>query len=270
MKSSTVGSEKRMCCRNQNLNNFQEMAKTNDYRQTLKKLDDWIPFLKKESGLPGPRGNLELAHVVAEEGNKGQFEQFLSFKAEENTPEVFLVFCGVVGLGRLAASEPKLFDGLREYASDRRWRIREAVATGLQLVGDQDMDLLLREMQKWSRGNWYEKRAAAAALAEPRLFKQPKHTKQVLQVLDKITASMENAENPKDESFKVLRQGMGYCWSVAAAALPEAGKPLMEKWLNSHDKDIHWMMKENLKKNRLIKMDADWVKACNSRLEQIT
>jgi hypothetical protein len=243
------------------------MTKLNAHRQTLKQLNDWIPFLLKESGLPGPRGNLELAHVVAQKGNKKQFEKFLSFEAKENTPEVFLVFCGVVGLGKLAAGEPGLFDRLRPYASDTRWRVREAVATGLQLAGDQDMDLLLKEMQTWSRGNWYEKRAAAATLAEPRLLKQPKQVKKALQVLDKITASMEAADHAKDESFKVLRQGMGYCWSVVVVALPEAGKPIFEKWLHSQSEDIRWMLKENLKKNRLIKMDANWVKACNRKLD---
>jgi hypothetical protein len=242
------------------------MSKVNDYRQVLKKLDDWIPFLRKESGLPGPRGNLELAYAVAEEGNKEQFEQLLSFPAEENTPDVFLVFCGVVGLGKLAAHEPELFERLCVYASDPRWRIREAVATGLQLSGDQDMDLLLKEMQQWSQGNWYEKRAAAAALAEPRLLKQPNHAKRVLIILDQITAAMESANYRKDEAFKVLRQGMAYCWSVAVVALPESGKPLMETWLASQDADIRWMMKENLKKNRLVKMDAEWVAACNKRL----
>lgn len=242
------------------------MSKINDYREMLKKLDDWIPFLRKESGLPGPRGNLELAYAVAEEGHKQKFEQFLSYQAEENSPEVFLVFCGVVGLGKLAAKNPMLFNRLRNYASDPRWRIREAVATGLQLAGDQDMDLLLREMQKWSKGNWYEKRAAAATLAEPRLLKQAKQAERVLQILNKITDSMEKANGSKDESFKVLRQGMGYCWSVAVAALPEVGKPLMEKWLSCADNDIHWVMKENLKKNRLVKMDADWVTACNLKL----
>ena len=144
------------------------MSRTNDYRRTLQNQEDWIPFLLSESGLPGPRGNLELAYAVAEEGSQAQFEHFLSFRSEENTPEVFLLFCGIIGLGKLAAGEPRLFDRLRRYASDSRWRIREAVATGLQLAGDQDMDLLLHEMQNWSKGNWYEKRAAAAALAEPR------------------------------------------------------------------------------------------------------
>ena len=139
---------------------------------------------------------------------------------------------------------------------------------GLQLTGDQNMISLLKEMKKWSRGNWYEKRAAAATLSEPRLLEQPKHVKQVLQILDNITATMEAADETKDESFKVLRQGMGYCWSVAVAALPELGKSMMENWLDSQSKAVRWVMKENLKKNRLIRMDPKWVKACNKRLNK--
>ena len=196
------------------------MSKVESYRQALSRLDDWVPFLLKGSGLPGPRGNLELAHVVAQEGDRHQFEKFLLFPAEENTPEVFVVFCGVVGLGKLCASQPELFERLREYASDARWRIREAVATGLQLAGDQNMDLVLHEMNRWSQGNWYEKRAAAATLAEPRLLKQPNQARHVLDILDQITASMEPAVDGKDESFKVLRQAMAYCWSVAVVSLP--------------------------------------------------
>jgi len=33
----------------------------------------------------------------------------------------------------------------------------------------------------------------------------------------------------------------------------------MQKWLASSDKDVRWIMRENLKKNRLIKMDPVWV-----------
>jgi hypothetical protein len=243
------------------------MKKVDEYRQTLKRLEDWIPFLREESCLPGPRGNLELAHAVAQEGNQKQFERFLSFPAEENTPEVFLVFCGVLGIGKLAAREPGLFEVLRRHASDARWRVREAVATGLQLAGDQDMDLLLKEMGTWIRGNWYEKRAAAAGLAEPRLLKDPKHVQKVLQILDRITAAMEKTDDTHAEAFKVLRQGMSYCWSVVVAALPEAGKPVLEQWLDSPSPDVRRIMKENLKKNRLVRLDLEWVRACNRKLE---
>lgn len=247
------------------------MSKIGEYRQKLKKLDDWTPYLLKNSGLPGPRGNLELAQAVAEEASEQQIEEFLSIpidQAKENTPKVFLVFCGVTALGkRIAHGEHQEFGRLRGYASDPRWRIREATAIALQFVGDEDMEVLLKEAKAWSQGNWYEKRAAAAALAEPRLLKDPKDARQVLQILDKITTSMETAGDSIDEAFKVLRQGMGYCWSVAVAALPAEGKPMMEKWLTSRNSHIQWMMKENLKKNRLVKMDAKWVKACNAKLK---
>ena len=82
----------------------------------------------------------------------------------------------MVGLGKLAARDPKLFEQLRPYASDPRWRIREAVATGLQLAGDQNMELVLTEMKKWSKGTLHERRAAAATLAEPRLLRQPNYS----------------------------------------------------------------------------------------------
>jgi hypothetical protein len=247
------------------------MSKINDYREKLKQLDNWVPYLKKNAGLPGPRGNLELAEAVSEEASNEQVEEFLSIpseKAKENTPEVFLVFCGVVSLGKqIAHGNVKEFSRLQAYASDTRWRIREATAIALQYVGDKNMKILLKEMQKWMKGNWYEKRAVAAALAELRLLKEPQTTLEVLQIFDRITSEMEVAKDPEDEALKTLRKSMGYCWSVAVAASPEEGKPFIEKWLTSNNTDIRWIMKENLKKNRLIKMDTDWVKACNAKLE---
>jgi hypothetical protein len=244
------------------------LSKVDQYRAALQSLEDWIPYLLAHSGLPGPRGNLELAHAAAQAGDRRRYETFLRAGADaaENTPEVFLVFCGILGLGRLAArSGPGLFNRLRQFASDPRWRVREAVATGLQLAGDADMARLLKEMQSWSRGTPLEQRAAAAALAEPRLLQEPAHARAALKILDAITTTMQAAK-VRDEAFRTLRQGMGYCWSVAVAALPPAGKPLMEKWLRSKDADVRWMMKENLKKNRLVKMDEYWVKKCLARL----
>jgi hypothetical protein len=57
----------------------------------------------------------------------------------------------------------------------------------------------------------------------------------------------------------VTRAERGDDWPVFVskiAALPDAGKPLMERWLVSPDPDIGWIMRENLKKNRLVRMDA--------------
>jgi hypothetical protein len=81
----------------------------------------------------------------------------------------------------------------------------------------------------------------------------------VLSILDAIMLSIVQAADRQGEAFQALRKGMGYCWSVAVAALPAEGIPMLERWLNVDDKDVRWIMKENLKKNRLVRLDPDWV-----------
>ena len=245
------------------------MSKIDDYRKVLSKLEDWDEYLRAESGLPGPRGNLELAHAAADLAERERCEHFLSFDAERapvNSPDEFLAFCGVEGLGRLIAEgQTDLWPTLRACASDPRWRAREGVAMALQRVGRKDMEALLDKMETWATGTWLEMRAVAAGLAEPALLKEERHILRVLTLLDRITAAIENAMK-RNEDFKTLRQGLGYCWSVVVAALPAQGKGAMERWLSSTDKDVRWIMKENLKKKRLERMDKDWVNLWKSKM----
>lgn len=124
------------------------MTKVADYRQILRNLETWQPFLLAESGLPGPRGNMELAKAVAEEGDEA-----------------------------------------------------------------------------------------------------------LLQI-----------ENRRSDDFLALRKGLAYCWSVAVAAHPEAGKPMMERWCANSDQDVHWVMRQNLRKKRLARLDPQWVTAWQERL----
>lgn len=239
------------------------MSKIDDYREKLRAIEDWDAFLLAESGLPGPRGNIELAQAVADEGSLDLFLCYAALSADVapvNDPHEFLAFCGVVGLGRLVAEgNRQLLPALRLHASDPRWRVREAVAMAMQRFGDADMDALIAEMDTWSRGTPLEQRAAAAAVCEPRLLRQPIHALAALRILDTITAAILPAENRRSEDFLALRKGLGYCWSVAAAALPSTGMEFMEKWLASADKDIQWIMRENLKKDRLARLDPAWV-----------
>jgi hypothetical protein len=239
------------------------------YRSKLKEQTDWEPFLLEQSGLPGPRANLELAQAVADEGSQEQFLRWISTSpnaASGNSPGVFLVVCGTIGLGRLiAGGQIGLLPILRLCASDPRWRVREGVAMALQRWGDKDMDALLAEMNAWRQGNLLEQRAAAAALCEPRLLGHTGHARAVIHLLDSITASIPPVSQRTDD-FKVLRQGLAYCWSVAVAALPAEGKAYMEKWFASNDKDIIWIMRQNLQKNRLARMDPGWVERWLARL----
>jgi hypothetical protein len=87
-----------------------------------------------------------------------------------------------------------------------------------------------------------------------------------LSTLDAITLGITQEQDRKNDAFLALRKGLGYCWSVAVAADPEAGKAAMMRWLTSTDPDIRWIMRENLTKNRLIRMDATWVAQMQAQL----
>ena len=237
------------------------MSKVETYKAVLKDLTEWDEYLLKESGLPGPRANLELMEAVVSLGTEETFLRYLQFNSTDflDKPEEFLVFCGTVGLGKLVAEGKTQYLGdLRTLASNKSWRIREGVAIALQVLGEADINLLLNEMEIWRKGNLFERRAVVAALCEPKLLTQKDTAQKVLRVLDEITKDLSVIEGRKEESFKILRQALGYGWSVAVVAYPQEGKELMEKWFQDEDKDIRWIMKENLRKNRLLKMDEQW------------
>jgi hypothetical protein len=247
------------------------MRKIDDYRQKLKGLKIWDQYLLDESHLPGPRANLELVMAVAEEGNIGLYRRYLAYDANQapyGSALEFLAVCGVVGLGRLLAEgNLDMLPDLRGYASDPRWRVREGVAIGLQLYGDQDMPGLIKAMQGWTH-NLLEKRAAIAALCEPRLLKRTQHVDAVLEILDKVTGDLLTETDRKSDDFRVLRKALGYCWSVAVVSRPEQGKKMMERWFAGPDPDIVWIMKENLKKKRLARMDPRWVEHWTHELKE--
>lgn len=249
------------------------MSRVMEYRKQLRQLQgEWDAYLRQESGLPGPRGNLELAQAVAEEGTADLFARYIEYSAERaptGTVDEYLAFCGTLGHGYLLGEgDQAALSVLRAAASDRRWRLREAVAMALQHLGDVDMDRLLAIAAEWSQGNRYEQRAAAAALCEPRLLSNPDTVRGVLDILTQITAQVQEAQDRKSEAFIALRKGLGYCWSVAVAALPEEGKTAMERWFTNSDPDVRWIMRENLKKTRLIRVDSAWVDKWSAQINK--
>jgi hypothetical protein len=246
------------------------MQKPKNYAHILKQTPDWEPYLLAESGLPGPRANLELIQAVADQGTLEQYERWLAIPFEQapgNSAPVFLSVCAVVGLGRLLAQgRLDLLERLRSLASDPRWRIREAVAMALQRFGQRDMPALLQAVQPWVAGNLLEMRAAAAALCEPALLTNEPVSLRVLETLQQITRRLVSATDRRSDDFRVLRQALGYCWSVAVAANPEGGKCHLERLALDPDPDVRWIVRENLKKNRLLRMDAAWVESLRRQL----
>jgi len=209
----------------------------------------WPDFLVEHSGLPGPRANTELAIAFAELADPAQIDALIGSEDE------YLAVCGTVALGA-RASDPVANVTLRSLASDPRWRVREAVAIGLQLLGDEDPHELERIVRAWaSDRDPLVQRAAAAAICEPRLLRTPYDAATAVAVCQMATAALaqRSQQSRRDPAVRTLRQGLGYCWSVAVAADPEPGLAVFRA-LDDTDADVAWIIAENLRKKRLARL----------------
>jgi 3-methyladenine DNA glycosylase AlkC len=242
-----------------------DLTRIDEYRQVLRSMpeSDREDYLAANSGLPGPRGNLELILAAAEEGTVAFFRRLAGREDE------FLAACGAVGLGRLAAGgDATAVSELHHLAGDARWRVREGVAMALQRLGDDDPERMLAVATRWSADeSLLVRRAAIAGACEPRLLRDPAVARRVLGLLDAITADITIIGDRRSESFRVLRQALAYCWSVALAAAPAEGFDLLDRWAGSPDRDIRWIVSQNLKKARLQRADPDRAARLQSLLE---
>jgi hypothetical protein len=238
-------------------------------------------YLLLNSNLPSPRGNIELAtafgDVVGDFAWQGQAVQQLwaqcvhmtGISVEEapvNDPREFLPFCGAVGLGAIGSASAGFYDpalaALRPLARDRRWRMREAVCFALQRLMVAHRKQTLSALTEWvSGGDLLEMRAAAATVAEPAILHDADSAPSALQLHREIFDQLPGLEERRSEAFKVLRKGLGYTLSVVVQALPDEGFSLMAELLQRGDRDVDWIVSQNLKKNRLAKYHPERVKA---------
>jgi hypothetical protein len=225
------------------------MNKVDEYRTALAGLDDWMPYLDANSGLPGPRGNLELVAACAEEADS---KRALDLIASEDE---FVTVCGLVALGRhLGADNGQHVDLLYRYASDPRWRVREGVAMALQRAGDDDPERAFTIAEAWAIDpDPLVRRAAVAAVCEPRLLRDLRFARRALTILEKATAGLSGTDpsERRTPATRTLRQALGYGWSVAIAASSEEGLSMFRELEASEDPDVRWLVKENRKKARL-------------------
>ena len=56
------------------------------------------------------------------------------------------------------------------------------------------------------------------------------------------------------EGIRVLRQTLGYCWSVAVAADPAHGLEAFRELEADRDPDVQWIARENRTKARLLRL----------------
>lgn len=214
-------------------------------------LAEWAGYLDANSGLPGPRGNLELLDVVAETAPAAALREWAG-DADE-----YRAMVGTAGLGRLVA-EGELADleTLRTLAADPRWRVREGVAMALQRLGDADLARMQNVTDDWSGGSPLVQRAAIAGECEPRLLRLPGAAAHAVALLDRVTRTLVATTDRRSSEVRTLRQALGYCWSVAVAADPATGFPALDAWASSPDGDVRWVLRTNVRKARMARADA--------------
>jgi len=239
-------------------------------------------YLREQSRLPGSRANLELvndisnllAAIVSEQPD--EVRKLLHYLVVDektvasNTPDEFIVLCGVVAFGACAAVRSEwrgeIFALLGEFASSSAWRVREGVAIAFQrllpVVPEETIEYL---MELATKGNCFQQRASIAAIAEPPLLHTPAMIDAALAiqqlVLERLHA-MPVTER-KREDVRALRQALGYTVSVVVAATPERGFALMRECVTWGDADINWVLRENLKKKRLAKFAEHTARVSN-------
>lgn len=177
-------------------------------------------------------------------------------QADVSHPKSFLAFCSAVCLGKIYTKkkDKKIITILKKLANDGRWRMREAVAFGFQNIGEYDFNELKSIFSEWiKKSNNLEKRAILVSLAHPK-FLDEERAKFCFEITDVVLKQMD-----KDNNFDVLRKGLEFTISVFAAANPKLGFCFIKKWIGK-DKIVDKIMKENLKKNRLVKQNPEEVK----------
>jgi hypothetical protein len=232
--------------------------------------------LLAHSNLPGPRGNLELSAAFAAAvrdrlENDPQTAPPLWALCEAwakldlaaapvNDPHEFLVFCAAQASAEFGADRryaKELWLRLRALASDSRWRTREGVAMALQRLLGSATAAARRELKRWSReaGQWLLLRAVVAAVAEPALLVNKDQIEFAFAVHGEVLKQFGRAKERGSAEFKTLRQGLGYTLSVVAAADPERGWKVLDELAATGDSGLLWIVRENLKKKRLIATD---------------
>jgi hypothetical protein len=228
------------------------VGKIEEHRGVLATTTDWSDYLTANSGLPGPRGNLELVAACGEEAELSRARSLV------DSGDEFQTVCGLVALGRhLGEGDPTLTGLLHQHAPDSRWRIREGVAMALQRAADTDPEGTFAIAEQWAADpDPLVRRAAVAAVAEPRLIADPGRARRAMSLLDLVTADL--AQSPievrRGPAMRTLRQALGYAWSVVIAALPDEGLAAFRRLQASSDPDTQWIVRENLKKARLKKL----------------
>jgi hypothetical protein len=242
-------------------------------------IDELENTIISNSNLPGRRANLEMAFALADcfekvDAKESHWKMLLEwtkispYDAPTNNPREFLPFCSILSLGSLYNNADKkrkehIINIIKDSASDKRWRIREAVAMGFQRVSENNFTVIKEIFSEWvKKASLLEKRAILATLAHPPVLDNRENVIFCFRIADEILQSLLNLNRieRRSEEFAILRKGLDFTISVYVACLPEEGFRFLKKWAQNDDANIKKILKSNLNKTRLIKEHGNMVK----------
>jgi hypothetical protein len=243
------------------------VKKIGSYEKELNNISPrkWDDFLIEYSGAPDSL-NEELAEAFARTGTLMDFKRYAQMgpeEAPEGSPEAFLVFCGILGIGQylVGKHDGNLLMMMKKLADDPRKECQKGVKLALQNIGKHNMSRLIRYMSSWIEGTLLQRNAAIVGLCVPESLKRPVVVMEVLELLEWGTVSLVEYDNRQlTEEYNILKEGLEMCWSIAVAALPSKGKPVMERWIKEDHPVIRQVMRANLRKPLLWKVDEKWAK----------
>jgi len=241
-------------------------------------------FLRGNSNLPGPRGNLELAwqfaDAVAARATGPEAEAAWRVaaslaavgpeEAPTGDPGEFLAFCGTLAAAGFADDPSRwaaVWEAIRKAAEDERWRLREAAAQAIQRAAPSDPGHAREVLEEWATaGSWLLCRAVAAGVADPPLLRDPAWAEAALGLHELILERLAAASDRRAAGFRVLRQGLEFSLSVVVAAAPQEGFALLRRLALAPDRDLAWVLRSNLGKGRLARDHSREVEAVRSLL----
>ncbi|MEJ2005240.1 MAG: hypothetical protein P8X57_09820, partial [Cyclobacteriaceae bacterium] len=185
--------------------------------------------------------------------------------------EEFLSFCGVLGLGRIGKidpiNEPVVVADIKNAAQDERWRIREAAAMAIQDLIDARPKATLVILRSWvHEENYLLNRAVVAGIAEPRFMKEREHARIALELHKTILKQVSLDPSMHDPHLKVLVKGLSYTLSVVITGTEKEGFAFLEALLATEHPLVRKIVRENLKKKRLVRLNPDKVALLQQKL----
>lgn len=251
------------------------MSKTSEYQEVISehlkegRFEELKRFIKENSNLPGPRGNLEMAYAFGDcfdaEITDAQWTLLAALsgisadEAPTGDPAEMLPFCAALAAGSFYAHasegrREKIRAILRAAMNDERWRMREAAAMGYQRIAEMEFAAIKQIFGAlYPDSNFLEKRAFLAALAHPPILKNRDVALYSLGISEDIMkqAMAFSADELKSEGYKVLSKGLEYALSVFIAHAPEEGFEMLKAFAPCPQKHIKRIIKSNLNKARL-------------------